>query len=152
MQFCQSLKKFTRAYLFQIALEIIWLPIQITPVCVDIIICPFSEKKQSRRKNVSFLYAETDMLFFVLFTLENYDLVNYKQRWTFEVLIHRPLGDLFQMTASQFWSNHSEYKVTLKPIKWTCLRQSRAFAIRSTDGFLYERFSQGMKIIRRVIK
>ena len=29
VQFCQSLKKFTRAYLFQIALEIKWLPVQI---------------------------------------------------------------------------------------------------------------------------
>ena len=28
VQFCYSLKKFTRAYLFQIPLEIIWLPTQ----------------------------------------------------------------------------------------------------------------------------
>ena len=28
MQFCQPLKKFTSAYLFQIALEIMWLPVQ----------------------------------------------------------------------------------------------------------------------------
>ena len=28
-EFCYPLKKFTRAYLFQIALEIMWLPVQI---------------------------------------------------------------------------------------------------------------------------
>ena len=32
MQFCWSLKKITRAYLFQIALEIMWLPIRRPPV------------------------------------------------------------------------------------------------------------------------
>ena len=34
VQFCSSLKKFTRAYLFQVALEIMWLPIR-----TDNIIC-----------------------------------------------------------------------------------------------------------------
>ena len=46
-------------------------------------------------------------------TLENFELVNYKQRLIFEILIHRPLPLWFQMTARQFWSKHSENKVTL---------------------------------------
>ena len=32
---CKSLKKFTRAYLFQIALEIMWLPLRIYRYCRD---------------------------------------------------------------------------------------------------------------------
>ena len=35
-QICQSLKKFTRAYLLQIALEIMWLPIQIALYSVQL--------------------------------------------------------------------------------------------------------------------
>ena len=49
-------------------------------------------------------------------TLENFELVNYKQRLIFEIWIHRPLPLWFQMTARQFWSKHSENKVTLNQL------------------------------------
>ena len=77
----------------------------ITPVCVHISSVP--EKKQSHRgKKFWFFFTPRDWIAFfpihvLKITLENYELVNYKQRQIFEILIHGPLREF--ISEDSFW-------------------------------------------------
>ena len=114
---------------------------QLLPLASILVLFPKGDKATGKQKQN---YPRPLFYFCVqlpMVTLQRYRLVSYKQRRIFG-----PRAKVYFR-----WKFVNVGPITVKvnfsqPIKWICSRQSHSFTIRWTDCFIYERFSQGMKM------